>query len=100
MEPTGHYWFCLAKFLRQNRIKIDIVNPMHVKKSKELDDNSPSKIVSSNTDEGIIGIGEVEVWGFLDAAEEVLKKLKGYLIWKGSLSNKTLLAAYVSQYVF
>ncbi|MTK11801.1 MAG: IS110 family transposase [Clostridiaceae bacterium] len=43
MEPTGHYWFCLAKFLRQNGIKIAIVNPMHVKKSKELDDNSPTK---------------------------------------------------------
>jgi transposase len=43
MEPTGHYWFCLAKFLRQNAIKVTIVNPMHVKKSKELDDNSPTK---------------------------------------------------------
>lgn len=43
MEPTGHYWFCLAKFLRQNGIKVAIVNPMHVKKSKELDDNSPTK---------------------------------------------------------
>ena len=43
MEPTGHYWFCLAKFLREKEIKIAIVNPMHVKKSKELDDNSPTK---------------------------------------------------------
>lgn len=43
MEPTGHYWFCLAKFLKQKGIKIAIVNPMHVKKSKELDDNSPTK---------------------------------------------------------
>jgi transposase len=43
MEPTGHYWFCLAKFLTHNRIKVAIVNPMHVKKSKELDDNSPTK---------------------------------------------------------
>ncbi|MBV7275321.1 IS110 family transposase [Clostridium sp. PL3] len=43
MEPTGHYWFCLAKFIRQKGIKIAIVNPMHVKKSKELDDNSPTK---------------------------------------------------------
>ena len=43
MEPTGHYWFCLAKFLRERGIKIAIVNPMHVKKSKELDDNSPTK---------------------------------------------------------
>ncbi|WDC83380.1 transposase [Caloramator sp. mosi_1] len=36
MEPTGHYWFCLAKFLRQKGIKIAIVNPMHVKKVKSL----------------------------------------------------------------
>ncbi|SHE63121.1 IS110 family transposase [Caloramator proteoclasticus] len=43
MEPTGHYWFCLAKFLTHNGIKVAIVNPMHVKKSKELDDNSPTK---------------------------------------------------------
>jgi transposase len=43
MEPTGHYWFCLAKFLRKHGIKVAIVNPMHVKKSKELDDNSPTK---------------------------------------------------------
>ena len=43
MEPTGHYWFALAQFLRQQGIKIAIVNPMHVKKSKELDDNSPTK---------------------------------------------------------
>ena len=43
MEPTGHYWFCLAKFLRQKGIKIAVVNPMHGKKSKERDDNSPTK---------------------------------------------------------
>jgi transposase len=43
MEPTGHYWFALAQFLRQQGIKVVIVNPMHVKKSKELDDNSPTK---------------------------------------------------------
>jgi transposase len=43
VEPTGHYWFALAQFLRQRGIKIAIVNPMHVKKSKELDDNSPTK---------------------------------------------------------
>lgn len=43
MEPTGHYWFCLSKFLREHNIRIAIVNPLHVKKSKELDDNSPTK---------------------------------------------------------
>ena len=43
MEPTGHYWFNLGKFLQDNGIKPVLVNPHHVKKSKELDDNSPTK---------------------------------------------------------
>lgn len=43
MEPTGHYWFDLAKFLQDNRIKAVLVNPLHVKRSKELDDHLPSK---------------------------------------------------------
>lgn len=43
MEPTGHYWFNLGKFLQDNGIRPLHVNPCHVKKSKELDDNSPSK---------------------------------------------------------
>ena len=43
MEPTGHYWFDLAKFLQDNGIKPVLVNPLHVKRSKELDDHLPSK---------------------------------------------------------
>ena len=43
MEPTGHYWFALGKFLQDNGMKPVHVNPHHVKKSKELDDNNPSK---------------------------------------------------------
>ena len=43
MEPTGHYWFALGKFLLNNGMKPLHVNPRHVKKSKELDDNNPSK---------------------------------------------------------
>lgn len=43
MEPTGHYWLNLAHFLREKQVKYGVVNPMHVKKSKELDDNSPTK---------------------------------------------------------
>lgn len=42
-EPTGHYWFTLAEFLKENNIKFVFVNPMHVKRTKELDDNHPSK---------------------------------------------------------
>lgn len=43
LEPTGHYWMPLAQFLRTHGIKVVLVNPHHVKKSKELDDNSPTK---------------------------------------------------------
>lgn len=43
MEPTGHYWLNLAHILKENDIKFVAVNPLHVKKSKELDDNSPTK---------------------------------------------------------
>ena len=42
-EPTGHYWFDLGKFLQDNGIKLVLVNPHAVKKSKELDDNHPTK---------------------------------------------------------
>ena len=43
MEPTGHYWFNLGAFLQDNGMRPVHVNPHHVKKSKELDDNNPSK---------------------------------------------------------
>lgn len=43
MEPTGHYWINLGCFLQANGMRPVHVNPHHVKKSKEMDDNDPSK---------------------------------------------------------
>ncbi|MCL6443095.1 MAG: IS110 family transposase [Alicyclobacillus sp.] len=43
VEPTGHYWMNLAQFLRREGIQVVLVNPLHVKKTKELEDNSPTK---------------------------------------------------------
>ena len=43
MEPTGHYWWNLGEYCRNNSMRIVLVNPFHVKRSKELDDNSPTK---------------------------------------------------------
>jgi transposase len=43
VEPTGHYWLNLAYYLTTKGYDFVLVNPMHVKKSKELDDNSPTK---------------------------------------------------------
>ena len=42
-EPTGHYWFNLAHWAKERKNQFVVVNPMHVKKAKEFDDNSPSK---------------------------------------------------------
>ena len=43
MEPTGHYWFNLAHYIKEHGMIVSHVNPAHVKKSKELDDTNPSK---------------------------------------------------------
>jgi transposase len=43
MEPTGHYWKTLAKYLLEAGYRVVGVNPYHTKKAKELDDNSPTK---------------------------------------------------------
>lgn len=43
MEPTGHYWLNIEEYLSDYGIKLVLVNPAHVKKSKTLDDNSPTK---------------------------------------------------------
>lgn len=43
MEPTGHYWFNLGTYINDNGMVLVHVNPAAVKKSKELDDNNPSK---------------------------------------------------------
>ncbi len=42
-EPTGHYRFTLARYLKAQQINMVLVNPYHVKQIKELDDNSPRK---------------------------------------------------------
>lgn len=47
-EPTGHYWFGLASYLKEQSIKLVLVNPFHVKRSKELDDNHPGKTDSKD----------------------------------------------------
>lgn len=43
MEPTGHYWLSLARWLSVKGIEAVLVNPHLVKKNKENRDNTPSK---------------------------------------------------------
>ena len=43
LEPTGHYWFCLAAWMVANGISVVQVNPYAVKQTKEIEDNSQLK---------------------------------------------------------
>lgn len=43
LEPTGHYWFCLATWMVSRGISVVQVNPYAVKQSKEIEDNSQLK---------------------------------------------------------
>ena len=43
LEPTGHYWFCLAAWMISKGISVVQVNPYAVKQTKEVEDNSQLK---------------------------------------------------------
>lgn len=43
LEPTGHYWFTFGAYVKKKGMQVVQVNPYHVKRVKELDDNNPSK---------------------------------------------------------
>ena len=43
LEPTGHYWFCVASWMISNGISVVQVNPYAVKQTKEVEDNSQRK---------------------------------------------------------
>ena len=43
LEPTEHYWFCLATWMIANGISVVQVNPYAVKQTKEVEDNSQLK---------------------------------------------------------
>ncbi|MDB5052447.1 MAG: transposase [Bacilli bacterium] len=43
MEPTGHYWLNLSRWLSNRQFEVVLVNPHLVKKNKENRDNTPSK---------------------------------------------------------
>jgi transposase len=43
MEPTGHYWLNVSRWLAAHQFEVVLVNPHLVKKNKENRDNTPSK---------------------------------------------------------
>lgn len=43
LEPSGHYWKAAAHYLSSKGYNLALVNPYHIKKTKELDDNCQTK---------------------------------------------------------
>jgi transposase len=60
LEPTGHYWFNLANWLRRQGIEVMLVNPVTTHRNKENRDNSPSK----NDPKDALTIADVVCRGF------------------------------------
>lgn len=95
MEPTGHYWINLGVYLQEHGMKPVHVNPHHVKKSKELDDNNPSKndrkdpkVIAALVNEGRFSYPHMpegvyaelrSLSGQLDRAESQLIRLKNQI---------------------
>ncbi|GIP14348.1 IS110 family transposase [Paenibacillus macerans] len=78
MEPTGHYWFNLANWLREQGITVVLVNPVTVHRNKENRDNCPSK----NDPKDALNIADVVSRGFYtDYTPEaaVFKRLKAVM---------------------
>lgn len=42
-EPTGHYWENLGRYLKEEGFNLEVVNPFHTSRYKEIVDNSPQK---------------------------------------------------------
>ncbi|MHB8276269.1 MAG: IS110 family transposase [Candidatus Humimicrobiaceae bacterium] len=43
MEPSGHYWKAAAYYLSAKGYSLALINPYHVKKTKEIEDNCQTK---------------------------------------------------------
>ena len=43
MEPSGHYWKAAAYYLSDSGYRLAQVNPYHIKRIKEIEDNSQTK---------------------------------------------------------
>lgn len=63
LEPTGHYWQPLGYWWEDNQGPVVLVNPMHTKRVKELEDNSPLK---SDSKDAVVISGLVSEGKFLE----------------------------------
>ncbi|PEJ24912.1 IS110 family transposase, partial [Peribacillus butanolivorans] len=75
MEPTGHYWINLSKWLSNEKIDVVTVNPHLVKRNKENRDNTQSK---SDKKDALVIADMVKngYYSFVHVASESFEKLR------------------------
>jgi transposase len=75
MEPTGHYWLSLSKWLYDHKVDVVTVNPHLVKKNKENRDNSQSK---SDKKDALVIADMVKngYYSFIRPTSEAFEKLR------------------------
>lgn len=75
MEPTGHYWLNLSKWLTEHNIEVVLVNPHLVKKNKENRDNTQSK---SDIKDALVIADMVKngYYAFTRSNSEIFEKLR------------------------
>jgi transposase len=91
MEPTGHYWLNLAKWLSERQFEVVLVNPHLVKKNKENRDNTPSK--SDNKDALVIAdMVKNGYYSFTRTTPEAFVELRVFLSNRDSVVTRLVSA--------
>jgi len=91
MEPTGHYWLNLSKWLSDHQFEVVLVNPHLVKKNKENRDNTPSK---SDKKDALVIADMVKngYYSFIRSTPEAFEELRVYLSNRDSVVTRLVSA--------
>lgn len=91
MEPTGHYWINLSKWLYERNIEVVTVNPHLVKRNKENRDNTQSK---SDKKDALVIADMVKngYYSFIRPSYEAFEKLR-VLMSNRDMTVKRLVSA-------
>ncbi|RED52906.1 IS110 family transposase [Cohnella lupini] len=91
MEPTGHYWLNLSKWLSERQYEVVLVNPHLVKKNKENRDNTPSK---SDKKDALVIADMVKngYYSFIRNTPEAFEELRVFLSNRDSVVTRLVSA--------
>lgn len=91
MEPTGHYWLSVSRWLSEKQFEVVLVNPHLVKKNKENRDNTPSK---SDKKDALVIADMVKngYYSFIRNTPEAFEELRVFLSNRDSVVTRLVSA--------